>query len=348
LRVLIDIVHPADVLFFKRPIEMLKARGDMVEIISRRKDVACDLLEEFGFAHQAISTAGRGVLGLATELIRRDWAMLQAVRRFRPDIMVGFGGVAISHVGRLTGIPAISFYDHENAKLQTRITWPFISRLYVPESYSGPTPAGRTTRLAGTKDLSYLHPSSFMPDRDRAIACGLDPDRDNFFVRTVSWQANHDIGKAGWNADTMRTVVRQLTALGRVHLSSEGPLIPEFEPLRYRGPISGIHHLMACCRLLVGESATMASEAVILGVPAIYCGHDFPCYVRDLEAAGLMICKPVEECGELDTLITATLSRPREQWEEARERYLEGCPDWAQVIVQALETAANLQAHKQN
>lgn len=347
MRVLIDIVHPADVLFFKRPIEMLKARGDVVEIISRRKDVACDLLEEFGLAHRAISTAGRGIFGLAIELIGRDWGMLRAVRRFRPDIMVGFGGVAISHVGRLTGIPAISFYDSENAKMQTRVTWPFISRLFVPESYSGPTPAGRTTRLAGTKELSYLHPSSFAPDRDRAISCGLDPDRENFFVRTVAWQANHDIGLGGWNADTLRAVVQQLSALGRVHLSSEGALLPELEPLRYRGPISGIHHLMACCRLLVGESATMASEAAILGVPAIYCGRDFPSYVRELEAAGLIVCVPVEACDELPALVSATLSRPRAQWAKARERYMQGCPDWAQVIVQALETAAPPQARRQ-
>jgi predicted glycosyltransferase len=60
---MIDIVHPADVQFFKRPIEMLMARCDAVEIVSRRKDVACDLLDEFGMAHRAISSAGRGLLG---------------------------------------------------------------------------------------------------------------------------------------------------------------------------------------------------------------------------------------------------------------------------------------------
>ena len=129
MRILIDIVHPADVLFFKRPVEMLMVRGDAVEIVSRRKDVACDLLDEFGLAHRAISTAGHGIFGLAAELIGRDWAMLRAARRFRPDTMIGFGGVSISHAGRLIKRPSISFYDHDNATPQTRITWPVISRL---------------------------------------------------------------------------------------------------------------------------------------------------------------------------------------------------------------------------
>jgi predicted glycosyltransferase len=77
---MIDIVHPADVLFFKRPIEMLMACCDAVEIASRRKDVACDLLDKFSMAHRAISSADLGIIGLATELIERDWALLAAWR----------------------------------------------------------------------------------------------------------------------------------------------------------------------------------------------------------------------------------------------------------------------------
>ena len=35
-------------------------------------------------------------------------------------------------------------------------------------------------------------------------------------------------------------------------------------------PPDRIHHLLAFARLFIGESATMASESVILGTPAIY------------------------------------------------------------------------------
>lgn len=337
MRVLFDIVHPADVLFFKRPLEMLAARSDDVLILSRHKDVACALLDEFGFAHRPVSTAGTGMVGLATELLRRDLAVIAAARKFRPDVMIGFGGVAISHAGRLLGIPAIGFYDSENARMQTRITLPFISRLYVPDSYSGRTPEGRTVRLAGTKELSYLHPKAFQPDRARAIEGGLDPDRDNFFVRVVSWRANHDIGKAGWSTETLHGVVNRLGALGRVHISSEIDLPEELDVLRYRGSISSVHHLMAQCRLFVGESATMASEAAVLGVPAIYSGRDFPGYVRALETAGLI--RNLAEPGLEPVLgaIDAALARPATETKAARDSFVASCPDWAEAVIGALD-----------
>lgn len=340
MRVLIDIVHPADVLFFKRPIEMLRARGDSVLILSRQKDVACSLLDGFGFPHQPVSRARSGLAGLAGELLGRDWAVFRAARRFRPHAMIGFGGVAIAHAGRLLAIPAISFYDSETAWLQTRLTWPFISHLYVPDAYSGPTPAGRTTRLRGTKELSYLHPSAFTPDREAAIAHGLDPGRDNFLVRVVAWRANHDIGKKGWTAETLRAVIARLSRHGKVHLSSEADLPGDFQHLRYRGPTAGIHHLIGHCRLLVGESATMASEAAILGVPAIYAAPDYPGYVRALEEAGLVGTVTRPDAETITAAIDAALARPLAETIAARDAYVATCPDWAEAVVRALDTHA--------
>lgn len=340
MRVLIDIVHPANVLFFKRPIEALRERGDSLLILSREKDVACSLLDGFGFPHRPVSRAGAGLAGLAGELLRRDWAVLRAARRFRPHAMIGYGGVAISHAGRLLSIPAISFYDSEAAWIQTRLTWPFISHLYVPDSYTGSTPVGRTTRLRGIKELSYLHPSAFAPDRAVAIDHGLDAERDNFLVRVVAWRANHDVGKKGWTLETLRAVVARLARAGRVHISSELALTEEFEPLRYRGPATAIHHLIGHCRLLVGESATMASEAAILGVPAIFAAPDYLGYVSALEAAGLVATVTRPDAETIGAAIDAALARPVAETVAMRDAYVGACPDWAVAVVAALDDLA--------
>lgn len=337
MRVLFDIVHPADVLFFKRPIEALIARGDDILILSRHKDVTCDLLDEFGLPHRPASTAGRGIIGLAAELITRDIAVLRHALSFKPDVMIGFGGTAISHAGLITRTKSISFYDTEEASLQNRITWPFISALYVPEAYDGPTPARRTVRVKGTKDLSYLHPAAFQPDLDRAVAAGLAPGRDNFFVRVVSWRANHDLGKSGWSLDVLRAVVSRLSKVGQVHLSSEDALPDDLQPHAYAGDKTAIHHLMAHCRLYIGESTTMASEAAILGVPAIYAGGDLRGYVSDLEAADLI--RRIEAI-EADALLSAAekaLAAPASDARAKRDAYVNECPDWANVVVAAID-----------
>ncbi len=330
-------MHPADVLFFKRPAEILKSRGATTHFLSRKKDIACQLLDKFGFDHEPITTAGTGLLGLALELLQRDVRTVLAARRFRPDVMIGFGGLAISHAGRALNIPSISFYDSENATLQTRLTWPFIDSLYVPQSYNGPTPSQRTARIPGTKELSYLHPSAFSPNRETAIRNGLDPDTDNFFIRVVAWRANHDIGKSGWDDETLRNLIAWLEKRGRVHLSTEVPLSGEFERLTYKGSITDVHHLIGHCRLIVGESATMASEAAILGVPAIYCGRDFPGYILELEAAHLLQKISAEETDSILTIVEQTLARPLSNVKTLRDNYVSTRPDWAMAVVEAVE-----------
>ena len=124
------------------------------------------------------------------------------------------------------------------------------------------------------KELSYFHPDSFKIDDGKAVRNGWSPHEDNFFIRAVMWRANHDIGKSGWSDEVFIALINKLKALGKVHISSERSLPEELEAFRYKGKKADVHHLMAKCRLYVGESACMAQEAAFLGAPAIYDGHD--------------------------------------------------------------------------
>lgn len=332
LRILIDIVHPADVLFFLRPIRFWQERGDELLVLSRHKDVTCDLLDEFGIAHIPVTTASKGLLGLGSELLKRSFATWRYARRFCPDVMVGFGGVSISHAGKLLGVPALSFYDTENATLQAKVTWPFITHVYVPENYTSNLPEGRFTKLPGAKELSYLHPAGFTPDREKAIAAGLDPAQDNYLVRLVAWNANHDIGKEGWDESTLRAVIKQLP--GRVHISSEVSLPADLEPLLYRGKFSEIHHLMGCCRLFVGESASMAAEAAVLGVPSVYAADFRLGYIDELVAAGLMQQVPV---AQLPQAVNRGLAIEPSRQAERRDAYVASKVDWAMAVIEAAD-----------
>ena len=334
MRILIDIVHPADVLFFLRPIRFWQERGDELLVLSRHKDVTCDLLDEFGIAHIPVTTASKGLVGLGSELLKRSFATWRHARRFRPDVMAGFGGVSISHAGKLLGVPALSFYDTEEATLQARVTWPFITHVFVPESYAAPLPEDRFTRVSGIKELSYLHPDGFSPDWKKAQEAGLDPEQDNFFLRMVSWDANHDFGKQGWDAQTLRRVIARLP--GKIHLSSETPLPADLEQYRYRGQLSQVHHLIAHCRLVVGESATMAAEAAILGVPCIFSG-DYRGYIEELEKFGLIVQSPPQD---LPDAIATVLEEDRASHLLKRDRYVEQAQDWALRIIDAVDTFA--------
>lgn len=342
---LFDIVHPADVLFFLHPIRMLEAQGHKVFIVARDKDVTLELLQAFQLPYRVASRARAGLVRLGLELLSRDVAMWRCVREFRPDILCGFGGVAISHIGRLLGIPAISFYDTERATLQQRLTLPFISHLYVPDAFTGPIAKGRTTRFSGTKDLSYFHPENFHADREVAVSLGFDANKPNYFLRLVGWGANHDVGRSGLSEAALMQIVERLSSNGCLHLSSEAPLPGTLQDYAYRGPASQIHHLLAHCDLYVGESATMAAEAVLLGVPAVYAVDDFRGYIRSLAAAGLVCAASTnDDKGALKAFETG-LKLDLQNWKKQQREWLAPQPNLARYVVEAIERHAGESPH---
>mgnify|MGYP000226792193 CR=1 FL=1 len=343
MKILIDIVHPADALFFLHPIRLWQRAGHTVWVASRHKDVTLDLLDALAVGHKCISTAGGNLFSLGLELVRRDFALLVMARQFKPDVMCGFGGVAISHVGKLLGIPSVSFYDTERAPLQHKLTLPFISRLYVPDSYDGPIATNRTSRFAGTKDLSFFHPENFMPDLNCALRAGLVQETPNYFIRLVGWQANHDIGLTGWSVETLQRFVEYLAQRGAVHISSELPLPQALEAHRYRGPVNEVHHLLAHCQCYIGESATMAGEAVLLGVPAIYATQDRRSYTDELARQGLLWTLTEVDFDSLRRVLAEVETLDSTELSRRLGSYLQGTVNLAEYVADAVIREAGSQ-----
>jgi predicted glycosyltransferase len=129
---------------------------------------------------------------------------------------------------------------------------------------------GNHLRYAGYHELAYLHPNRFTADPEVVRARGIDPGAPYFVVRFVSYEASHDLTTRGLPLERKVALVRALAKHGRVLITSESALPPDLEPYRAPVPVQDIHHVLAFARLLVGESATMASECAVLGVPALY------------------------------------------------------------------------------
>jgi predicted glycosyltransferase len=301
--------------------------------------MATELLDDLGIEHRPLSYSRR-FGGLATELVLRDLALARAVRETRPAVITAIGGIFAAHAGWLSGTRSVVFYDTENARLQNRLTYPLADRVIVPRAYEGWLPR-HAERYPGYHELSYLHPSRFSPSHDIAVANGLDTDADTFLVRTVAWKANHDIGEQGWPADTLRHVVRELQSRGKVLISAEGELPEDLADHRYTGHPGQIHHVMAFARLFVGESATMASECAVLGVPSVYAAFTGRGYTNEQERRrGLVrnVRKPHPKA--VVAAIGECLTVPAAQWRSARQRLLDECGDTASFIADTIEASA--------
>jgi uncharacterized protein len=308
MKVLFDMVHPADVHFFRYALSSLVRKGNEVCVASRKKDVTLELLDELGIKNTRISDKGNGAIGLFIELVSRDYRLFGLARHFRPDIIVANNSPCGAHVAWLLGIPSIVFDDTEIHRFSQMLYYPLVTEVHSPDCYR--TSLGRKHHFyPGYHSLAYLHPDHFQPDPEIVRKGGVNPEERMVLLRFVGWGAMHDVGLAGLSSDNKYRLVKKISEYARVLISSEAELGSELEPYRIEIPLTDMHHLLAFVDVVLGESATMCSEAVSLGTPAIFIDEKGRGYTDEQEKKyGLCSNFKPDEYNRIEARITELLS----------------------------------------
>ncbi len=339
MRILIDVLHPAHVHFFRNFYDVMSGRGHELTITARDKDRSVDLLEQYGLPYEQISVQKSGGVGLVTEMAQRTGALMKIMDRFQPDVMTGIMGPSIALAGKMKKVPAVVFYDTEFARQTNWFVYPLAHSVVTPDCYQGKV-RGTQRRYAGYHELAYLHPNRFTPDPTKLAAFGIEPGERYSLVRFVSWQAVHDRRETGFTAAQKRDLVATLARHGRVLISSEAPLPDDLAPLEVKGPVEDIHHLLAHAQMIVGESATMSSEAAVLGVPAVMIATTGRGYTDDEERRyGLVRHFTDDQYDRAVATVEQFLAdSPRELGQLARARLLADKIDVTQWMVEYFES----------
>ena len=337
MNILVDILHPAHVHFFYNAIKEWQKEHDVL-VTSRRKDIALDLLKAYGIDNICLSELKGGRIGLFKELFVRDFNLYKTAKKFKPDVLTGIAGVSIAHVGKILGKPSIVFYDTEFAKLSNAITYPFASVVATPECYQGHIGKNHL-RYPGYHELAYLHPRRFTPDHTVLKALKINNERF-FILRFVSWQASHDFKEQGISFQNKINLVQGLNQYGRVFITSEKPLPETLEPYRFPLSVSTIHHAMAFASLIVGESATMCSEAAMLGIPSIFISKTGRGYTDELaNKYGMVFNFNHQQQDQAIKKALALVQRPalEKEWQEKRTKMLSERIDVTDFIVKFVQ-----------
>ena len=271
MKLMITVVHPAWVHQFHTIIERLRDRGDEVLMLAVDKDGAQSLLDSYGIPYVLCAR------GTGHNVVQKGWLFIRlcvefTIRalRFQPDILIGRASPMLAVAAWVCRKPHLLYEDTEVSKFSLRICKRLSTKMLTPRTFLtdlGP----KQERVDTYKELFYLHPSVFTPDRQTLRDAGFNPDERYVLVRFVAWNASHDVGKHGLSDVEQLSLVKRLEATGvRVWVSSEKPLSAELEPYRLRTPFALAHHVLAFAQLVYSEGATMASEAVVLGVHALY------------------------------------------------------------------------------
>ncbi len=331
---LIDILHPAHVHFFRNVIMELKNLGHKVIITAREKEISIDLLEAYDLDYHLISRQRNGIM-LFWEMIVRTFRLMVICRREKPDLLMGIMGPSIALAGFLLRIPRWIFYDTENAWMTNCFAYPLATRIYTPQCYLSKQRSNET-RYPGYHELAYLHPNRFQVDKKIVEKYSIDPESPYVIVRFVSWQASHDAGEKGLSIEQKVELVDHLEQFADVYISSESPLPENLSARRLNAAIEDIHHILACARLVVGESATMASEAAVLGTKAIFISDTKRGYTLEQEKlynlVGNFSCSQLKK---VHSLIQEELSNPSslEDRKKAHQRLLQDRIDVCSFIL---------------
>lgn len=262
--------HPAHFHMLKYVASNLKRDGHEVFFVIKKKDILENLCKEAGFEYSKIrDNRSDSKWGLIKSVLGMEWHMLQFIRQNKIDILVGSTlSFATAKIARIPVI-AMSEDDVDVVPRYAKMVYPFASVIFSPITCLNGNWESKSVKYPGFQKLTYLHPNWFQADKEVARRNGINPDEPFFLIRFAKLNAHHDKGINGISTDIAHRLVEILAPHGKIYITSERDLEPEFEQYRLHINPLDIHHVMAFAKLYIGDSQSMANEAAMLGVPSL-------------------------------------------------------------------------------
>ena len=266
----------AHVLVFRPLIEILRARGDEVEITAREYAQTRQLLELHGLEAEVIGRhAGRSRPAKARAMLSR----LRALRRWaKPrgfDVALAHGSHELTITARRLGIPSSTTFDYEWATLQHQLGCRAATKVVVPEAI--PPERLEPYGVDGTKLLQYpglkeeYYLADFEPDsrvldelrvdRERVLVVLRPPPDVSLYHRHANPLFPQTLEFLGGRDDVHAVVIPRTDAQREFvrGLALPSVIVPE--------RAVDAQSLIAFSDLVVSAGGTMNREAAALGVP---------------------------------------------------------------------------------
>lgn len=337
MKILFDLGHPAHVHYFKNLIRHLNDNNHQCLILARDKEVTADLLRELNFSFIDKGEGGTAIID-RIEYMSHSLALIHsAINHFKPDLCVSHASPYLALAAKLHRLPHIMFNDTELATFFKQVAKWLGNDTYVPECFEKKQ-LKKLNFLPSYMELSYLHPEVFKPNQNVTKTLGSD----YILLRFVSHSALHDYGSTEPGHSFKRKLVDSLKIFGNVWISSEEKLPDDLK--KYRFPLSpgSIHDAIAGAKLVLGDSATMCTEAAVLGIPSIHIHRNRWGYIKELEEKYGLIMHFSEQYDDLDSALKAAQviladADYKKENQERRKRMLSEKKNMSKLMVNIVE-----------
>lgn len=270
MRFLFYLGHPAHYHNSSVVAKELLSLGHDVLMVARDKDVLFRLLEDQPFEVVYLPPrTGNSKMALVGTILSREVKMTRIALKFKPDLLIGTD-IVIAHVAKLLGKKSIILNEDDVWEI------PFFTKFGIKycDTALSPISCGtepydyKTVKYPGFHELAYLHPNHFTPLPEKVKL--LSPDGKPYFIlRFSALSAHHDDNIVGITNELSKTIIQLLEPHGKVYVTSERELDPEFEPYRIGIHPKEMHHALHYASIYIGDSQTMAAESAVLGTPSL-------------------------------------------------------------------------------
>ena len=338
MRFIFELNHPKHYYQFKYIISLLEDGGHSVLVLARDKDVLLKVLQEERVKYHVFGVHRDSITGKVFSSFSIFRHYKRIVKEFSPDVIVSKASLYGTIVAKLLGCKSFIFPDSEVVRLTNKVVAPLATRIITPEPFT--IDFGKNHfRIKGLFEDCYLSPEVLSIDENYPEKHNLH--RPYAIMRFVGWTANHDLNNNGFSLSEKISLVDSISKYMTVYISSEKPLPPELAQYKLSTPAAHIHDVLANADLYVGDSQTMATEAALLGTPAIRSNS----FVGDNDMSNFKMLERdyslLINIRDFETVLSvatdfAKVSRKTE-WRVKREAYYKSVGDTNRFIADLLE-----------
>ena len=338
MKFIFELNHPKHYYQFKYIMSILEERGHSIMVLARDKDVLLKVLQEEGVPYRVFGVHKESISGKVFSSISIFRHYKRIAKEFSPDVIVSKASLYGTLVAKMLGCKSFIFPDSEVVKLTNNVVAPMATGIVTPEPFTIDF-GEKHLRIKGLFEDCYLSPAVLSIDdsypQEHDLQCPYA------VLRFVGWTANHDVNNNGFSLDEKIALADSISKYMTVYISSEKVLPPELAKYKLSTPAAQIHDVLANADLYVGDSQTMASEAALLGTPAIrsnsFVGENDMSNFKMLENKyGLLL--NIRDFKTVLSVATdfAKVSRKAE-WKHKREDYYKSVGDANKYIADLLE-----------
>ncbi len=338
MKYIFELNHPKHYYQFKRIMSMLKEHGHVIKVLARDKDVLLNVLKEEKVPYVVFGVHKDNILGKALSSIGILFQYKRIAKGFQPDLIVSKASLYGTIVAKIMRCKSCIFPDSEVVTLTNKVVAPLATYIITPESFAIDY-GKKHIRIKGVFEDCYLSPDVLSINDHFPEEHGLK--RPYAILRFVGWSANHDLHNKGFSLGEKNELVNSISKFMTVYISSEKELPTDLAGFELSTPAAQIHQVLANASLYVGDSQTMATEAALLGTPAIrsnsFVGEKDMSNFKLLERTYGLLLNIGDFRTVLDTVKAFAEFPQKEEWIKKRNVYYASVGSTNLYLTQLLE-----------